>query len=49
MDQKQVDFLLKVAESLKEEAKKYYLKKMAAYKILEQYTILKELERANNA
>jgi len=37
--------LLKKAEELKEEAKKHFLKKVAALKTIEQYIILKDLEK----
>jgi len=45
MDKETRDFLIKKAQELKEEAKRYFLKKVAATKIVEQYLILKELEK----
>jgi len=44
MDLETKEFLLKKAEELKKEAKQYYLKKVAAVKIIDQYITLKEIE-----
>jgi hypothetical protein len=43
LEQKKV--LVKIAQELKEEAKRYFLKKYAAFKILEQYSVIKELSK----
>lgn len=48
MDKNTRDFLLKVAEELKEEAKRYYLKKAAAVKIIDQVNIIKQLQKGGN-
>jgi len=45
MDNATKETLLKIAEALKKEAKNYYLRKYANAKILEQYLILKDLEK----
>jgi len=45
MDNKTKEALLKVAEEVKKTAKEYYMKKYAAAKNIEQFLILKELER----
>jgi len=38
------NFLIKKAEEIKEQAKQYYLKKVAAVKIIDQFLTLKEME-----
>jgi hypothetical protein len=45
MDKQTKEFLIKTAQELKEEAKRYFLKKYAAYKILEQYSVIRELAK----
>ena len=45
MDKQTKEALLKIAEEVKKTAKDYYIKKYAAAKNIEQYLIVKELER----
>jgi len=45
MDKKTKEVLIKIAEEVKQTAKEYFLKKYAAARNIEQYLVIKELER----